>query len=78
MEYVRNSWVSATSQKEDHARGSSRLDHTVVVGKNEAPLGCDTEHRPGLIKSELVGAPGAPCLARQLEGRHMMRIHPVI
>ena len=48
------------------------------MGQDEAPLGCDTEHRPGLVKGELVGAPGAPRLARQLEGGHMMRIHPVI
>ncbi len=59
-------------------RGFSRLGQTIVVGQDEAPLGCDTEHGPGLVKGELVGAPGAPRLARQLEGGHMMRIHPVI
>lgn len=54
------------------------LEGTVVVGEDEAPLGGDAEHRAGLVKGKLVGATGAPRLARQLEGWHMVRIHPVV
>ena len=54
------------------------LEHTIVVGEDKAPFGGNTEHRPGLVKGELVGSAGAPSLARQLEGGHMMCVHPVI
>ena len=54
------------------------MGHTIVVGQDEAPLGCDAEHGAGLVEGELVGAPGATRLACQLEGGHMMRIHPVV
>ena len=54
------------------------LGGTIVVGQDEAPLGGDAEHRPGLVKGKLVGAAGAPRLACQLEGWHMVRIHPIV
>lgn len=51
---------------------------TIVVGQNEAPFGSHAEHGSGLVKGEVVGAPGASRLAGKLEGRHMVCIHPII
>ena len=51
---------------------------TIIVGQYEAPLGSHAKHGSGLVKGELVGAPGASRLAGKLEGRHMVRIYPII